>query len=213
MRPPFFMEILFAGCSITWGDELKDRLNSRYSKIICDALGANETNIAECGQSNDWIARKVVEETQRKKYDRVYVQLTIPSRLEYFTEDAVNKLSLQYAKDTRRRCHSQARWYYKMVWNRKHGVENMYKNKFIIEKVVDCELIFLFADCCDENSRRGRHLHHQSYWKQFCKIDHYWIWEDILGHRFGKGPLGKSETHPLEDSHKKIADYLLNKDK
>ena len=60
------MDILFVGCSITWGDELKDRLNTRYSKLICDALGANETNIAECGMSNDWIARRTLKRHERR---------------------------------------------------------------------------------------------------------------------------------------------------
>ena len=67
--PPFFMEILFVGCSITWGDELQDRMKDRYSRLVCDALGANETNVAECGTSNDWIARRTVEEVQKKEYD------------------------------------------------------------------------------------------------------------------------------------------------
>ena len=37
------MEFLFVGCSITWGDELEDRLNERYSKLVSDACGANGT--------------------------------------------------------------------------------------------------------------------------------------------------------------------------
>ena len=69
------MNFLFVGCSITWGDELEDRLNERYSKLVCDACGANENNVAEMAQSNDWIARRTIEETRKKKYDRVYVQL------------------------------------------------------------------------------------------------------------------------------------------
>ena len=36
-------------------------------------------------RSNDWIARRTVEETQKKKYDRVYVQLTVPVRSELYT--------------------------------------------------------------------------------------------------------------------------------
>ena len=207
------MEILFAGCSITWGDELKDRLNSRYSKIICDALGANETNIARCGQSNDWIARRVVEETQKKEYDRVYVQLTIPSRIEYCTEEATHMFTIQRLKEKDFECYSEATWYYKMVRNIQHDIENMYKNKFIIENAVKSELVFLVADCSEENEERNRHLHKQSHWNKLCNIKHHWIWDDILGYPFREGPLGKRETHPLEGPHMEIANYLLNKDK
>ena len=93
------MEFLFVGCSMTWGDELEDRFNSRYSKIVSDALGANETNIAQCGQSNDWIARRTVEETRKKRYDRVYVQLTVPSRMEYFTAQGMFHNSINNVLD------------------------------------------------------------------------------------------------------------------
>ena len=83
---------------MTWGDELKDRFSSRFSKIVSDAHGANETNIAERGQSNDWVSRRTVEETRRKRYERVQVQLTVPSRMQYFTEDGKNKFSHQLVK-------------------------------------------------------------------------------------------------------------------
>ena len=109
------MDILFVGCSITWGDELKDRLNTRYSKLICDALGANETNIAECGMSNDWIARRTVEETRKKKYDRVYVQLTMPSRLEYFTDKGPCKFHHHMVSQKDKPYYTEGRWYYKML--------------------------------------------------------------------------------------------------
>ena len=203
------MNILFVGCSITWGDELKDRLNTRYSKLVCDALGANETNIAECGQSNDWIARRTLEETRKKKYDRVYVQLTMPSRLEYFTEKGAFKFHHQMVFKKHMPHYIEGRWYYKRVWNSQFGIENLYKNKFIIESAVDSELMFLFADCNEDQQ-----LHDRSYWNSFCKSEHHSIFKGIL-----RGRLSKSETdnlyplgergHPLESSHQRIADYLL----
>ena len=206
------MEILFVGCSITWGDELQDRLKDRYSRLVCDALGANETNVAECGRSNDWIARRTVEEVQKKEYDRVYVQLTVPNRLEYFTEEGAHKFSLQ-AAERKNDLAYKMKWYYKFVRNFQNDVENMYKNKFIIESVVKCPLTFIVADCTLEHKPEMWHLHKQSNWNRLCKIDHSWIWHDILGHPFRKGPLGRKENHPLEGPHKKIADYLLNSTK
>ena len=204
------MDILFVGCSITWGDELKDRLNTRYSKLICDALGANETNIAECGMSNDWIARRTVEETRKKKYDRVYVQLTATPRMEFFNQDGPCKFTPQIVKQKEKSYYIEGRWYYKMIYNMYHGIENLYKNKFIIESAVDSELTFLFAD-----SKQDRKLHEGSYWNSFCKIKQHEIFRHIL-----RGPLSKSEVdrlyplgkrgHPLESSHQKIADYLLS---
>ena len=203
------MEILFAGCSITWGDELKDRLNSRYSKIICDALGANETNIAECGRSNDWIARRVVEETRKKKYDRVYVQLTIPSRLEYFEGDKFFKFHLQGARDKNRLHQSKMKWYYSFVNNDKHAVENMYKNLCLISNAANTETVVMYGDSRPESKVD----HTLSYWYQMCDTNVHWLWRDIFKYEFRNGPYGKFEGHPREEHHKLIADYLLNKDK
>ena len=210
------MDILFVGCSITWGDELKDRLNTRYSKLICDALGANETNIAECGMSNDWIARRTVEETRKKKYDRVYVQLTVPPRLEFFNKDGPCKFTPQIVKQKEKSYYIEGRWYYKMIYNMYHGIENLYKNKFIIESAVDSELTFLFAD-----SNKDQQLHEGSYWNSFCKIEQHEIFRGILRGSYDEMkklsktevdslyPLGK-RGHPLESSHQRIADYLLS---
>ena len=207
------MEILFVGCSITWGDELQDRLKDRYSRLVCDALGANETNIAECGQSNDWIARKTVEAVRAKQYDRVYVQLTIPCRMEYFVKDGSFNFTPQAALMPHKPYKNEMRAYYKYIKNDSHDIENMYKNKFIIESAVKSDLIFLGADCCMPNLPPQMYMHDRSAWNQFCDVNPIWIWRDILGHAFKQGPNGKKESHPLEDSHKKIADYLLNSTK
>ena len=45
--------ILFDGCSWTKGEELEHPQEERYSKLICDELGAEETNLAANGGSND----------------------------------------------------------------------------------------------------------------------------------------------------------------
>ena len=54
------MKIYFDGCSWTWGAELKDPYQSRYSKIISDKLGAEEYNISKCGASNNRITRQLL---------------------------------------------------------------------------------------------------------------------------------------------------------
>ena len=204
------MEFLFVGCSITWGDELKDRFSTRYSKLICKALGATENNTAECGRSNDWIARRTVEETRKKKYDRVYVQLTVPSRIEYFTEDAYSglrfKLKMKGVEQV------AAKMYYSNFYNARLGIENLYKNKFIIESAVtDTELIFISFDSShEENEKQYRHIHDNAHWNSFCKIESIQIFEDILeGYKVVKNRLGP-RGHPLESEHQKIADYLLS---
>ena len=97
------MDILFVGCSITWGDELKDRLNTRYSKLVCDALGANEHNIAECGQSNDWIARRTVEETRKRRYDRIQKEVGIKKRFSEPHPDDLEKKEFKLVESRSKR--------------------------------------------------------------------------------------------------------------
>ena len=53
--------ILFNGCSVTYGEELPEPENERFSKLICNDLGAEEINIAMCGSSNEAIFRTTVE--------------------------------------------------------------------------------------------------------------------------------------------------------
>ena len=45
--------ILFTGCSITWGDDLENRLQDRFTKSY--------PNIAERGISNDMMVMKTIE--------------------------------------------------------------------------------------------------------------------------------------------------------
>ena len=49
------MKIYFDGCSWTEGAELSQPQEERYSKLICDKLGAEETNLALGGGGN-WSA-------------------------------------------------------------------------------------------------------------------------------------------------------------
>ena len=212
------MDFLFVGCSNTFGTELKEPYNSRYSRLLCDALGANEYNIAEPGMSNDWIARRTVEETRKKKYDRVYVQLTAVIRTELYTPKngpmrlpnrrSPNGNQLREWIPDQREVLSN---HYMKFYNIQHGIENMYKNKFIIESAVnDTELIFLGIDACRENKPKHRHFHSQSIWKQFCEKRIIWFYEDIIGDFDKSQHLLGARLHPLEEAHQMIADYLLS---
>ena len=55
------MKIYFDGCSHTWGAELQNPQQSRYSKLVCDYFGAEEYNIALQGGSNMRLARNILD--------------------------------------------------------------------------------------------------------------------------------------------------------
>ena len=78
------MKIYFDGCSYTRGDELDNPEEERFSKIICDELGAEETNLALSGGSNDRIIRNLLVENNIEEYDYAVIQMTFPTRTEYW---------------------------------------------------------------------------------------------------------------------------------
>tara|TARA_Y100001937_G_C7036548_1_gene292661 strand:- start:27 stop:713 length:687 start_codon:yes stop_codon:yes gene_type:complete len=77
------MKIYFDGCSWTEGSELKNPEEERYSKIICNKLGAEEYNLGKGGGSNDRIIRNLMVENDIEEYDMAIIQMTFPARTEY----------------------------------------------------------------------------------------------------------------------------------
>lgn len=53
--------ILFNGCSFVWGDELKDPMNTRFSKLLSDQLGMDEVNLSLRGGSADRMFRTTLD--------------------------------------------------------------------------------------------------------------------------------------------------------
>ena len=83
------MKIYFDGCSWTRGAELQNPEEERYSKLLCNELGAEETNIAKGGGSNNRIVRNLLVENNIEDYDLAVIQMTYPVRTEYFDKDWV----------------------------------------------------------------------------------------------------------------------------
>tara|TARA_B100000424_G_scaffold255289_1_gene234121 strand:+ start:63 stop:695 length:633 start_codon:yes stop_codon:yes gene_type:complete len=82
------MKIYFDGCSWTWGAELKDPYQSRYSKIVSDKLGAEEYNISQRGASNARMVRQLlVDHKDLSEFDLIVIQMTYPQRMEYYDKD------------------------------------------------------------------------------------------------------------------------------
>ena len=82
------MKIYFDGCSWTYGAELENPEEERFSKVLCNELGAEEYNIAIGGGSNDRIVRNLlVEEHNIEDYDLAVIQMTYPVRTEFFYDN------------------------------------------------------------------------------------------------------------------------------
>tara|TARA_B100000287_G_scaffold272375_1_gene256509 strand:- start:7353 stop:7955 length:603 start_codon:yes stop_codon:yes gene_type:complete len=78
------MKIYFDGCSWTEGAELENPEEERYSKLLCNELGAEEYNIAMSGGSNDRIVRNLLVENNIEDYDMAVIQMTFPVRTEFY---------------------------------------------------------------------------------------------------------------------------------
>ena len=50
------------GDSVTWGAELENKENERFSKIIADEIGFIDCNNASAGVSNDYIFRNTMRD-------------------------------------------------------------------------------------------------------------------------------------------------------
>jgi hypothetical protein len=80
------MKIFFNGCSWTYGEELKNPEETRYSKLICNHFNAEETNIAISGGSNSRVLRTTLLDHDMSQYDLAIIQFTTNSRTEYFDD-------------------------------------------------------------------------------------------------------------------------------
>ena len=111
--------ILFSGCSITYGDELENRIEDRFSK--------HHRNIAECGISNDMIVMKTIEYIeQNPDVDYVVTQFTVPRRSTYWKDE--------WKSITPWRENTESRVYYKYLDSQELRMMNLWKNVYILDQ-------------------------------------------------------------------------------
>ena len=100
------MKIYFDGCSWTKGAELENEIEEgfskvddrkmlqnrlRFSKLLCNELGAEEYNFAVSGGSNDRIVRNLLVEHNIEDYDLAVIQMTFPVRTEFYNPKSSTK--------------------------------------------------------------------------------------------------------------------------
>ena len=81
------MKIYFNGCSWTFGAELENKREERFSRLVCKVLDAEETNDSKAGGSNDRIIRKMMYIDNFEEYDLAVIQMTYPARTEYWDKN------------------------------------------------------------------------------------------------------------------------------
>ena len=205
--------ITFSGCSITWGDELNDRLNERYSKLVADHYNTKGYNMSECGISNDAIVRRTIEYLQGTRPDLIVLQFTVTQRIEFF--DA----NVEPEKWTPQRLQSvRQRDYYLRIYNEVLGAENLWKNIFLFDsfcKSIGQKYVSIIAEHYESTQRWPERYYENNigYWRSLCNdYTPVWMHMDVL-----KGlkqcpahyANGFNGGHPSAKGHKAIANKII----
>mgnify|MGYP001197364845 FL=1 len=135
------MEIYFDGCSRTYGGELEEehRESQRFSRVFCEKIGARDHNKSQPGASNERILRNLFVENNICEYDFAVIQMSYPSRTEYydmlkskFYQVQPNKTFL--LKRSKKEDRQFWQHYYKNIYTDFQGVQ---KEKIVYQSIKD----------------------------------------------------------------------------
>ena len=199
------MKIYFDGDSWTWGGGLEKELREsrRYSRIVCEKMGAEETNLSIGGGSNERIVRQLLVENDITKYNLAIIQMTYPSRTEYFYEQW-RTVSIQHTK----------LW---KPWKKRKNY--IHPNHGMMREHEDFWTYYYSKIYCEYYGSMKERIIYQTI-KDHCKVNSVPLilmtnnnWDtdlqfDIeLEHtRYSKAPDG----HPDEEGNRQIADKILS---
>jgi len=208
------MSLCFSGCSITWGDELRNRYQERYSTLVSKHYDSRHFNLSQCGISNDSIVRSTINNIQHTNPDIVVIQFTVHPRIEYFTEnDTIENWTPQSLNKF-----SKSRNYYVTHYNELVGNENMWKNIFLFDsfcKSINQKYVSFIADHFERVIVKPEKYYNNKigYWRKMCKdYNPVFLQKDLLGtseqypEHYAQGKRG---GHPSAEGHIKIADKII----
>ena len=208
------MSLCFSGCSITWGDELKNRYIERYSSLVSRHYDTRHLNISECGISNDAIVRNTINHLQNTSPpDIVVIQYTVHPRIEYFDNRVIEKWTPQSANATQK-----TRAYYLSVYNDIMAAENMWKNIFLFDsycKSVGQKYVSLIADHFERIIIKPHKYYneHIGYWRSMCKdYNPVYIQKHLLGTEIEHPEnyaQGRNGGHPSASGHIQMANKII----
>lgn len=204
------MKIYFDGCSWTFGSELKDPFESRYSKIICDHYGAEEHNFSMPGSSNDRIIRNLLVNNNIENYDLGIIQLSFQPRTEYYNTSKKRWDKITTYVD------------YSGHWLKKHSIENHVLNDTLFLKTNPDHLnfwVYYYANIANDVFFKTKEKivfeTIISYFKSknipliFLTVDGLTKFKYDLNLEKKFYPRAKGQ-HPSEEGHKMIASDIIN---
>lgn len=210
------MRILFSGDSFTWGYELENNTEERFSRLVSQHFDAEEINVSKCGNSNDAILREIVGVPA----DIVITQWSDPGRYETYLKHEVFR-SVQPVDATdgpwatnNRTVRNLARFYYAHVQNKVIDHNNLWKNVMMADLLCDK----MGALHVTVGLNRYTYMHEPTVYHGKREDLHY-ICPDIIGEMRDEKTFcpdlthidkTKHGNHPNVEGHKRIANYLIN---
>lgn len=189
------MSLCFSGCSITWGSELENPEEDRYSRIVSNHYGVIDNNISLRGVSNDDIVRRTIKHIDKNPVDIIIIQFTYVSRYQWISEKGKVYDWTPSIRNAENFKNTPRKEYYKHIYTNHNGIENAWKN------------IFLFDRYCKSKNQKyiplinNHHAHFYeqgSNWKKLCKCQVPTV-------------LSIQKDHPSAEEHKTIADQVVRR--
>ena len=180
--------ILFSGCSITYGDELENRIEDRFSK--------HHANISECGISNDMIVMKTIEYIEKNPdVEFVVTQFTAPRRSIYWENKW--KSITPWHDDT------QSRVYYKYLDSQELRMMNLWKNVYVLDQYLH-NIPHYFWRLSEGSERTSKN---DSIFKKLVPWSDMVTLYDLIG-KPKTHPKHYVIGHPSKEGHNLIAQHL-----
>jgi len=188
--------ILFDGDSFCYGSELQD-ISKRYSDLIGNALGTEIVNLGEIGSSNQRILSRSYEYILSNKVDLCVIGLTYLQRFSLPFNNTIQNWNGRPEKNSKDNKYLLAKYIYSS------------NSDFSIWYRFNYPFIKMFKDAC--KSRNIPVIFHAndpniSQWFKGSDISILALsFEEVNAqNNLSLGPYG----HPLEEAHKKYAEYL-----
>ena len=225
------------GDSVTWGAELENKENERYSKLVANHLGAIDCNNASAGVSNDYLFRNTMRDIHQwidthKIWDetngwsesdelKVLIGWTSPTRFEWWDGEKYvqDRLWVDYDKwgspDENQTTEQQDKFI-------------LHQNELIPSYTRTVNRIQSLISICELNGIDyyffNTFYHYEDLEEPKQKIDLWGRNKEQLALKYIKVPLDNmydyinlnngsfhERKHPTKESHKLWADYIINK--
>ena len=201
------MKFYFDGDSFTYGGGFREKYgidpyNHRWSKLICDHYGAEETNLSKCGVSNDRVLRHLfAEDRDLEQYDFFFIQLTFPLRFEFWSTQFNEWIRFRVGKGIISPRDDIMSYYGKehLDWEN-YYIDKIYSDKQgkIKERIAYGSIVSLLTGMGKPFIMLGLSPYNQFKWGY-----------DFNHEEFNR--ISRKDTHPSMLGHKQIAEKVIHK--